>query len=208
MSGISREELVNCLTHGVGAALSCFGAAVLVVVASLSGDPWRIVGSAVFGAAMVTLYVASTLYHAVQTPRVKSRLKVFDHAAIYVLIAGTYTPFTLLGLRGAWGWSLFGIIWGLAAAGIVCKMFWTGRFPRASTAIYLGMGWLIVIAAVPLIRVLSLQTLILLAAGGAAYTIGTVFYHNRRVPFAHGIWHGFVLVGSGCHYTAVLLHTL
>ncbi len=197
------EELANSLTHGFGVAASVAVCAILVVRASLFGDAWRIVGAAVFGATLISLYTASTLYHAVRSQRVKARLKVMDHAAIYLLIAGSYTPFTLVELRGGWGWSLFGVIWGLAACGVVFKLFFTGRFRRISTGIYIGMGWLVVIAIVPMIREMAPVVLGWLLAGGVVYTAGTVFYHSRRVPYAHAVWHLFVLGGSMCHAIAV-----
>jgi hemolysin III len=201
-----RQELANAFTHGFGVLAALAGGAVLVTLASLGGDPWRIVGAAVFTATLVLLYSASTLYHAVRSPRAKRRLKVLDHASIYLLIAGTYTPFTLGGLRGGWGWSLFGVIWGLAVAGVVFKLFAAGRFPRASTAIYIGMGWLIVIAAGPMVRSLPPVVIAWLLAGGVAYTLGTVFYHNRRFTYSHAVWHLFVMAGSACHAVAVGLH--
>lgn len=201
---ISREELANVLTHGAGAVASLAGAAVLVAVAALRGDAWKVVGSAVFGTTLVLLYTASTLYHAARAPRVKARLKVLDHCAIYLLIAGSYTPFTLIGLRGGWGWSLFGVIWGLAVAGTVFKLFFIGRFPRLSTAIYVAMGWLVLVAIAPMLHRIPLPTLLWLAAGGVTYTAGTVFYHSRRIPYAHAIWHCFVIGGSACHFAAVL----
>ena len=199
----ARAELANALTHGLGLVAAGIGATVLVVLAALGGDPWRIVGATVFGATMLLLYCASTLYHAARASHVKARLQVLDHAAIYLLIAGTYTPFLLNDLRGPWGWSLFGVIWGLAAGGVVFKIHFTGRFPRVSTAIYLAMGWLSVIAAGPMLRNLSLATLAWLVAGGLAYTAGTAFYHNGRIRYAHAIWHVFVLAGTVCHAIAV-----
>ncbi len=199
----NREELANTLTHGVGVLAALVGGAVLITLASMKGDPYRIVGAAVFTATLLLLYTASTLYHAARSPRVKFRLKVLDHASIYLLIAGTYTPFTLVGLGGAWGWSLFGVIWGLAVAGVIFKLFYAGRFPRVSTGIYVAMGWLVVIAAGPLVQRLSPWVLGWLLAGGIAYTSGTLFYHNKRIPYAHAVWHGFVLAGSACHAVAV-----
>lgn len=198
-----REELANALTHGVGAVASVAGAAVLIVFAALGGDAWRIVSTAIFGATLITLYTASTLYHAARSERARARLKIFDHCAIYLLIAGTYTPFMLVGLRGGWGWSLFGVIWGLAVAGIVFKLFFTGRFRLLSTAIYVGMGWLALLAIGPMVRHLAPTTLVWLLAGGVAYTAGTLFYHNRRIPYAHAVWHVFVMAGSVCHAVAV-----
>ncbi len=199
---LSAEEIANALTHGAGVVASLAGWKILVVLAACAGA-LAVTGAWVFGAALFVLYSASTLYHAARNPRVKRWLKLVDHCAIYVLIAATYTPFTLLGLRGAWGWSLFGVIWGLAVAGVVFKLFWIGRFPRVSTGIYLAMGWLIVVAAVPTIRALSPSILFWLFLGGMAYTIGTYFYHNERIPFAHAIWHLFVLAGSVSHAVAV-----
>ena len=197
------EELANTLTHGFGLAASIAVCAILVVRASLLGDAWHIVGASIFGATLISLYTASTLYHAVRSHPLKARLKVVDHAAIYLLIAGSYTPFTLVDLRGPWGWSLFGVIWGLAACGVVFKLFFTGRFNRISTGIYIGMGWLMVIAIVPMIREMAPVVLGWLLAGGVAYTAGTAFYHSRRVPYAHAVWHLFVLAGSMCHAIAV-----
>lgn len=198
-----REELANTLTHGVALLASVGGTAVLIVMAALSGDVWRIVSTAVFGTTLVTLYAASTLYHQAKSSRVKARLKVIDHCAIYLFIAGSYTPFTLVGLRGEWGWSLFGVVWGLAVAGIIFKLFFTGRFRLLSTGIYVGMGWLALLAIGPMVRHLSPSTLGWLVAGGVVYTLGTWFYHNRRLPFAHAIWHLFVVAGSVCHAIAV-----
>lgn len=198
-----REEMASALTHGAGALASAAGGAVLIVLSALAGDPWRIVGSSVFAATLVLLYTASTLYHAARSPVARARLQVFDHCAIYLLIAGSYTPFLLIGLRGGWGWTLFGVVWGLAVAGVIFKLFFTGRFPRLSTGIYLGMGWMALVAIVPMMQRLPGTTLAWLVAGGIAYTAGTAFYHSRRIPYAHAIWHLFVLAGSTCHYAAV-----
>ena len=186
---------------GVLAAL--LGGTGLIILASVRGDVWRIVGAAVFVATLVTLYAASTAYHAARSERIKRRLKVLDHCAIYLLIAGSYTPFLLNDLRGPWGWSLFGVIWGLAVAGIAFKFFFTGRFRLVSTLLYLLMGWLVLIAAVPMLRNMQVTTLAWLAAGGLAYTAGTPFYHAVRMCYAHAVWHLFVLAGSACHAIAV-----
>lgn len=196
------EELANALTHGAGAVGGVAVTAVLVVMAALGGDAWSIVGAAVFGASLIALYTASTLYHAFRGARLKARLKVVDHAMIYLLIAGSYTPFMLGDLRGPWGWSLFGVIWGLAVAGVVFKLFFTGRFPRLSTILYLGMGWLVILAVNPMLHHLQTPTLLWLLAGGIAYSAGTIFYHATR-PYAHAVWHLFVLAGSACHVVAV-----
>ncbi len=202
---LSRTELANTLTHGVGIFLALVGGVGLIVLAALQGDPWKIVGASVFTVTLVLLYTASTLYHAVRSPALKLRLKILDHAAIYLLIAGTYTPFTLVGLRGGWGWSLFGVVWGLAVGGVIFKIFFAGRFRLISTAIYVAMGWMVLIAVGPMVRRLDPAVIIWLVAGGVAYTLGTIFYHNRRIPYSHAVWHGFVLAGSLCHGVAVAL---
>jgi hemolysin III len=198
------EEIANSLTHGLGLVLSIAGLSVLVAFAALRGDAWTVVGCAVFGASLVLLYAASTLYHALRTPRVKQWLRVLDHGAIFLLIAGTYTPFLLVSLRGPWGWSLFGVIWALAVAGIVLKLFFTGRFRLLSTLIYLFMGWLALAAFKPLVAALPQGSLVMLVAGGVAYTAGTLFYMWKRLPYHHAVWHLFVLAGSVCHFFAVL----
>ena len=203
-----REELANALTHGVGAAAALAGGAVLITLAAIRGDGWELAGAIVFGVALLLLYLASTLYHAIQHPVLKGRLKVFDHCAIYLLIAGTYTPITLVGLRGPTGWWLFGTIWALALAGVVFKLFYTGRFKRLSTLIYIAMGWIVVFAAKPMAQALGPASLGWLLAGGVAYTLGTVFYMRPQMRWSHAIWHGFVIAGSMCHYTAVMLHLL
>lgn len=199
-----REEIANAITHGIGVVASIAGGAVLITLAALSGDMWQLIGASVFCASLILLYSASTLYHAVRHETARARLQVFDHCAIFVLIAGTYTPFMLISLRGTWGWSLFGVVWGLALAGVVFKLFCTGRFRRLSTAMYIGMGWLALVATGPMLRALPLSTIGWLLAGGSIYTAGTYFYLNRRIPYAHTIWHFFVLGGSICHFIAVL----
>lgn len=198
-------ELGNVLTHALGVLLSLAGGAWLIALAAQHGGVREIAGAAVFVATLLLLYTASTLYHAAHEPRVRARLKVLDHCAIYMLIAGTYTPFTIAAVRGVWGWSLFGVIWGLALAGIVFKLFFTGRFKRLSTAIYIGMGWLVIIALEPLLQAVSVATLAWLFAGGVLYTAGTYFYHLERWPHAHAVWHLFVLGGSISHFIAVAL---
>ena len=199
------EEMANSLTHGAGLALSIAGLSVLVTLAALRADAGTVVGCAVFGTSLVVLYAASTLYHALRARRWKRVLRVFDHAAIFLLIAGTYTPFMLANLRGPWGWSLFGVVWALAAAGVVLKAFFTGRFDILSTLLYLFMGWLALLAIRPLMGALPHDSLVLLFAGGAAYTAGTLFYAWSRLPYHHAVWHLFVLAGSACHFFAVLL---
>jgi hemolysin III len=197
-----REEVANALTHGLAAAAALAGASVLITLAVLFGDGWQLTAAVVYGACLLLLYLASTLYHAIPHAAAKARLKVFDHCAIYLLIAGTYTPFALVGLRGPWGWTLLGLVWSMALIGCVFKLYFTGRFKRLSTAIYIGMGWTALVAIEPMLRLLSTWTLGWLLAGGIAYTAGTLFYLSR-LTYAHAIWHGFVILGSACHYVAV-----
>ena len=202
------EEFASTVTHGVGLLLSLAGLTVLVVLAALRGTAWHIVSCAVYGATLVLLYTASTLYHAVRTPRAKRILRILDHGAIYLLIAGTYTPFTLVTLRGGLGWTLFGLVWGLAIVGIVFKAFHVTRFPILSTLVYLSMGWLVVIAWKPVMTLIPGGGIALLLAGGIAYSAGILFFASHKLPFNHAIWHLFVLAGSVFHYAAVLLYVL
>lgn len=199
----SREEFANALTHGLGAALSLVAGTVLIVLAAVYGGGLEALTASIFVAALLLLYLASTVYHAARDPLLRRRMKIVDHCAIFLLIAGTYTPFMLVGLGGGWGWSLFGVIWGMAVVGVVLKLFFTGRFRLLSTVTYIAMGWLALIAFVPLMQALSGVALVWLVVGGVAYTAGTAFYHNRRVPYAHAIWHLFVLGGSAAHFVAV-----
>ncbi|HVK50599.1 MAG TPA: hemolysin III family protein [Pseudoxanthomonas sp.] len=198
-----RDEIASALTHGLGAVAALAGGAVLITLAAIHGDAWQLGASIVFGITLLLLYTASTLYHAIQHPVAKGRLKVFDHCAIYLLIAGSYTPFTLIGLRGAWGYSLFAAIWTIAIAGVIFKLFYTGRFKLLSTIIYIVMGWLVIIAIKPLLTSLDAWTLGWLLAGGVFYTLGTYFYHRESIRYSHAIWHLFVIAGSVCHYIAV-----
>lgn len=203
-----RDEIANALTHGLGAVAALAGSAVLITLAAIYGDGWQLGASIVFGLSLLLLYTASTLYHAIQHPIAKGRLKVFDHCAIYLLIAGTYTPFTLIGLRGPWGWGLFAAIWTLALAGVVFKLFYTGRFKLLSTIIYIAMGWLVIVAIKPMLSALDAATLAWLFAGGLFYTLGTYFYHRESIPYSHAIWHLFVIGGSVCHFVAVTRQVL
>jgi len=198
-----REEIASAVTHGIGVILSIGGGAVLITLASVFAGVREIISVVVFSIALLLLYSASTLYHIARSEPVKSRLKVLDHCAIFLLIAGTYTPFTIAAIRGGWGWSLFGVVWGLAVFGIVFKLFFTGRFRYLSTATYIGMGWLVIIAFAPLSQALTPLALGLLITGGVFYTAGTLFYHVERIPYSHAIWHLFVLAGSICHFAAV-----
>ena len=201
-----RGERFNGITHLSGALLALAGAVALIVVGALKADPWKIVSFSIYGTTLVFLYLSSTLYHSVRG-RAKGVLRKMDHAAIYLLIAGTYTPFTLVTLNGPWGWSLFGVVWGLALVGIVQEI-WFARGARIlSLVIYLLMGWVALVAVVPLIRALSWSGFAWVAAGGAVYTAGVVFYlYDERFKHFHGIWHLFVLAGSAVHYVAILLY--
>jgi hemolysin III len=199
-------ERFNGLTHLSGAFLALGGAAVLIVIGALKGDPWRIVSFSIYGATLFFLYLSSTLYHSTRG-RAKSVFRKFDHAAIYLLIAGTYTPFTLVTLNGPWGWSLFGVVWGLALAGMAQEIWFARGARNLSLAIYLLMGWVALVAVVPLVRALSWPGFALMLAGGAVYTVGVVFYlYDERFRHFHGIWHLFVLAGSAVHYVAILLY--
>ena len=203
-----KEETINAVTHGLGAVLGSVGLALLVALAALRGDAWHIVSCSIYGATLVLLFTSSTLYHSFRIPRVKHVFRIIDHSSIYLLIAGTYTPFLLVSLRGRWGWSLFGVVWGLALAGIVFQIFFVRRFRLAQTLIYLAMGWLALVAAKPLLARVPKPGLLWLLAGGLFYSLGAVFYLWKRLPFHHGIWHLFVLGGSACHYFAILLYVL
>ncbi len=202
------EEIANVVTHMVGAALGIAGLSVLVVGASRHGDAWRIVSFSIYGLTLVLLYLASAFYHGVRSPRVKHLLRLFDHAAIYLLIAGTYTPFTLVSLRGPLGWTIFGLIWALAIAGVILKVLHFERVHVLSTVLYLLMGWLVLFAIRPVIDAVSMRGLLWLAAGGLAYTIGVVFYVWHRLPYAHTVWHLFVLAGSAFHFFAIFFYVL
>jgi hemolysin III len=209
MSDSCKGELANAITHAIGVALALAGLAVLVTLASLHGSPRRIVSYSIYGVTLVLLYAASTAYHGIQLPRAKRLLRILDHIAIYLLIAGTYTPFALITLRGAWGWSLLGIIWALAAFGVIFKCFFTGRFPRTSTVIYVAMGWLALVAVRQLFAHLPIAGLVLLFCGGLCYTAGVLFFAlDYKWRFNHAIWHVFVLAGSVCHFFSVLVSTL
>lgn len=198
------EELANSVSHGVGLVAALIAAPVLIATAAWRGGTAAAVGASVFTATMVLLYLSSTLYHALPQNKAKRVLRVFDHGAIFLLIAGTYTPFTLGVLRGAWGWTLLGLVWSLAVIGIVLKAAGGIRYPVLSTGLYLGMGWLILIAVRPLWLGMPLPGLLWLAAGGLAYTAGVAFFAAERVRFSHFVWHLFVLAGTTCHFFAVL----
>jgi hemolysin III len=202
------EEATNIITHAIGFFLGIAALVLMVVRASLHGDAWHIVGASIFGAGLVILYAASTIYHSVRGVKARKVFRIIDHATIYVLIAATYTPFALVTLNGWVGWTIFGIVWGLAVAGIVLKVFFTGRAEVLLTLMYLAMGWMIIFAAKPLVENLSAGGLTWLVAGGAAYTVGAIFYGINKLKFNHAIFHLFVLAGSICHFVTVYSYVL
>jgi len=201
-----KEEFWNVMTHGFGLLLSIAGLIVLVIYSGLYLSAKHIVGFSIYGVSLVVLYSASTTYHMAKKEKLRLRLNVFDHSAIYVLIAGTYTPITLITLQGAVGWSLFAVIWGLAIVGIVLKLFYTGRFDRLSTLIYVLMGWLAIVAIKPLLNNMPTEGLIWLLIGGLFYTVGAAFYLINSIKFNHVIFHVFVLFGSISHFICILFY--
>jgi len=202
------EERINIVSHAVGFILSIVALVFLVIHASLHGNVWHIVSFSIFGASLIILYAASTVYHSAKNPELRNRLKIIDHASIYVLIAGTYTPFTLVTLKGAIGWVIFGISWGMALTGIILKLFFTGRYNLISTLMYVLMGWLIVFAIKPLINNFPIEGLLWLVAGGISYTIGALIYSIKKIKFNHAIFHMLVLSGSFCHFMSVFYYVL
>jgi hemolysin III len=202
------EEIASAVTHGLGAAASIAGLAVLAAVAAVRGDAWHVVSVSIFGASLFVLYAASTLYHSLPLGRAKAVFRVLDHSAIYLLIAGTYTPFALVSLRGPWGWSLLGVIWGCAVVGIVLRTTFGARWRMARVILYVAMGWAGLVAVRPMIAAVPAGGLALVALGGLAYTGGLAFYGWRRLPYHHAVWHLFVLTGSALHYLAVLLYVV
>jgi len=202
------EEMANSVTHGIGIILAIAGLGVLTASASVSGNVRHMVAVNIFGGMMVLMYTASTLYHSVRNPRAKAVLQVFDHCAIFLLIAGTYTPFTLVTLYGPWGWSLFGVVWGLALLGIVVELTPLCRYRAFSLGLYLGMGWAVIVAIRPMLAGLAPGGLFLLLGGGLSYTLGISFYLLRNLRYHHAIWHLFVLAGSIFHFFAVLFYVI
>lgn len=200
------EEIANGITHGIGAALSLAALVILVVFASLYGDAWRVVSFSIYGATLFILYLASTLYHSFQNKRVKHFFNILDHSSIFLLIAGTYTPITLISMRGPWGWTLFGLIWGMAIIGILSKVFFINRFKMLSVALYIGMGWLILIAVRPMLEMVPAGLIKWIVIGGLCYTFGVIFYAIKRVPYFHFVWHLFVLAGSITHFIGIFFY--
>ncbi|MBE0649784.1 MAG: hemolysin III family protein [Bacteroidales bacterium] len=197
------EEKLNILSHGLGFVLAIPATILLILKATSYGSAWQIVSVCIYGASLMILYLASTLYHASKNERKRRRLNIFDHASIYLLIAGTYTPFVLVTLRGPWGWSLFGVVWAAAIGGIVFKLYFTGRFEMVSTIAYVLMGLVVLVAIKPLVERLPLPGFYWLIAGGVSYIVGAVFYMQRKMQFQHALFHILVLVGSLCHYWAI-----
>ncbi|MFK5983461.1 MAG: hemolysin III family protein [Flavobacteriaceae bacterium] len=200
------EEKLNVYSHGLGLLLSITALVLLAVKASIDGSPWRIVSFSIFGVSLIVLYTASTFFHNAKAPKLRKRLNIFDHASIYVLIAGSYTPFTLVTLNGTLGWILFGISWGIALAGVILKLFYTGKYEKASTIAYVLMGWMIVFAIKPLTANLPSEGMFWLVSGGISYTVGAVLYSINKLKFNHFIFHLFVLGGSFCHFMAVYFY--
>ncbi len=203
-----REEIVHATTHGFGALLSILGLSWMLYLSISAADPWRIVASSIYGATLIALFLASTVYHGMYASRHREIFKLLDHCAIYLLIAGTYTPFLLVAMRTNTGWWLFGTIWALATAGIVKKLWLRHRFPKVALASYLAMGWLIVLAAPQMAEAIGANGMAWLVAGGICYSVGAVFYVADRVPFNHAVWHLFVLGGGACHFLGVVWHVL
>ncbi|MFD1953941.1 hemolysin III family protein [Paenibacillus thailandensis] len=201
-----REEVVNAVTHGFGALLSVAALVLLIVYASINGSAWHVTSFTVYGVTMLMLYTASTMVHALREGKLKDLFETFDHSCIYLFIAGTYTPILLTVLRSPLGWTLFGIVWGIALAGVVFKAFFTKKFLFLSTLFYILMGWLIVFAWGPLKAVLAPAGITWLVAGGLLYTVGSVFYVWRGFKYHHAVWHLFVVAGSVCHFFAILLY--
>ncbi|PVE66202.1 PAQR family membrane homeostasis protein TrhA [Priestia megaterium] len=202
------EEIANAITHGVGAVLSIVGLTLLIVLSSLEGTPWHVISFTIYGVTMLLLYVSSTLVHSFPEGKVKDLFEIFDHSSIYLFIAGTYTPFLFTAVKGTTGWTLFGIVWGIALAGIVFKAFFVKKFLFISTILYVFMGWMIVFAWDSLTQNIAHQGIVLLVVGGVLYTIGAVFYVWRGFRFHHMIWHMFVLGGTVLHFLAIILYVL
>lgn len=203
-----KEEILHAITHGIGAVLSIAGLVLLIIFSSFSGNPWKIVSVTIFGLTMLLMYLSSTIVHSLPEGRAKNIFQIFDHSAIYIFIAGTYTPFLLVHLRGITGWLLFGIVWGIALIGIIFKVFFVKKFLLLSTFFYVLMGWLIVFAWHPLASTMNEQGIRLLIIGGVIYTIGTLFYVIRKIPYHHVIWHIFVILGSVFHFFAVFYYVI
>ena len=201
-----NEEIANSAIHCIGIVLSVAALVFLVTLAGIKGNTWQVVSFSIYGSTLIVLYLSSTLYHGFNLPRFKHIFQLADHSAIFLLIAGTYTPFTLVSLRGPWGWTLFGLIWGLAIIGIVLTVLFLGRFRLLFTMLYLGMGWLVIIALKPLLNAIPLGGILWIAGGGAFYSLGVIFYLQKNLRYGHAVWHLFVLAGSICHFFGILFY--
>lgn len=201
------EEISHSITHGIGTALSIAGLIISVVMAARTGEAIKVVSFAIFGASMTILYAASTLYHFCNNEKIKNFFRYFDHVSIFLLIAGTYTPIALILLKGAWGWTLFGLVWGFALAGIIYQIFFLNRFKWISICIYLGIGWLAIVVIKPLIEVMPLGLFMWILTGGLCYTLGTVFY-LKEIKYFHFIWHLFVIAGTVCHFFGLIFYLI
>ena len=202
------EEIAHSVTHGVGVLLSIGALVVMVTFSSLYGDAWHIVSTSIYGTTLILLYTASTLYHSIPHQKAKQILQRLDHAAIFLLIAGTYTPYTLVNLRGEWGWILFTLVWAIAIAGMVLELVVKKRYKRLSLSLYLGLGWLVIVAIKPMLSSVETGGLLLLLAGGLCYSFGVIFYVWKNLTFNHAIWHLFVLAGSALHFFSVLFYVI
>ncbi len=198
-----KQELANSISHGFGILFGIVCMPILIATAAQTGSKAAVAGTAIYGFSFIMVYTFSTLYHGFQQPEVKRVMKIIDHISIYFLIAGSYTPFTLIGLREHGGWWLFGIVWILALAGVIFKLYYTGRFKLVSTLIYIGMGWMVIFAIKPMLQNIDMTTLIWLFTGGLFYTLGTVFYMSKKIRYTHTIWHVFVMLGSASHFVAI-----
>lgn len=202
------EEIASSIVHGIGILLAAGALVILTTYASIFGDAWHITSCSIFGTTLIILYTASTLYHSIQLPKAKSVLRIIDHSAIFLLIAGTYTPFMLVNMRGPWGWSLFGVIWGIAIFGIGFQNMMIKKWKVFSVILYVVMGWAVIVALRPLVSSVETGGLVLLVLGGLIYTLGLIFYGWKNMPYNHAIWHVFVLAGSTLHFFAILFYVI
>ncbi len=203
-----KEEIFSSVTHGIGALLSIAALVILVAFASVQGDPWKIVSFSIYGFTLFFLYLSSTLYHSVFHEKTKRVLRVFDHASIFLVIAGSYTPIALIALQGVWRWVIFGLVWSLAITGVILKAINLNKTKKFSTALYIAMGWMVIIAIKPMLATIPLGLFGWLLAGGLFYTFGVIFYASKKIPFNHGIWHLFVLGGSIAHFFGILFYLI
>lgn len=204
----TSEEIANSITHGIGVVVSIVGLVLLVVFSAKKNDVWRVTSFSIYGATMIMLFLASTLYHSFTNIYVKKFFRIIDHSSIFLLIAGTYTPIVLLAIKGAWGWSIFGVVWGLTLFGIIFEIFFMGRFKVVSIGLYLLMGWIVVVAIKPMIENVPKEMLFYLLGGGLFYSLGIIFYVNKKMKYHHAIWHVFVLAGAVCHFIGMYRNIL